>query len=60
VRCLIESPPAPGLLEDLLARAEETAAVWGDAVSAATRERVVRKVGRRLSAAGLIESRAAA
>jgi ribonucleoside-diphosphate reductase beta chain len=60
VRCLIESPPAPGLLEDLLARAEETAAVWGDAVSAATRERVVRKVGRRLSSAGLIERRAAA
>jgi len=60
VRCLIESPPAPGVLEDLLAGAEESAAAWGDAVPAATRERVVRKVGRRLSAAGLIERRAAA
>jgi ribonucleoside-diphosphate reductase beta chain len=60
VRCLIESPPAPGVLEDVLAGAEESAAAWGDAVPAATRERVVRKVGRRLSAAGLIERRAAA
>ena len=60
VRCLIESPPAPGVLEDLLAGAEESAAAWGDAAPAATRERVVRKCGRRLSAAGLIERRAAA
>ncbi|HYY22734.1 MAG TPA: hypothetical protein VE780_12730 [Thermoleophilaceae bacterium] len=60
VRCLIEAPPSPDLLYDLLARAEDAAAVWGDAVPEATRERTVRKCLRRLSAAGLIEARAAA
>jgi ribonucleoside-diphosphate reductase beta chain len=60
LRCLIEAQPSPQLLVDLLARAQDAAAAWGDAVPAATRERVARMCARRLSVAGLIERRAAA
>jgi ribonucleoside-diphosphate reductase beta chain len=60
LRCLIEAQPSPELLVDLLARAEDAAAAWGDAVRPATREAVARACARRLSVAGLIERRAAA
>jgi ribonucleoside-diphosphate reductase beta chain len=60
LRCLIEAQPSQDLLDDLLARAEEAAAAWGDAIPAATRERVAHKCAHRLSAAGLIEHPAAA
>ena len=60
LRCLIESEPSPELLDDLLARAEEAAEAWGDAVPLATRERVAHSCAHRLSVAGLIEGRAAA
>jgi ribonucleoside-diphosphate reductase beta chain len=60
LRCLIESQPSADVLVDLLERAEEAAAAWGDAVPAATRERSARKVAHRLHVAGLIKSRAAA
>ena len=60
LRCLIEAQPSPDLLNDLLARAEEAAAAWGDAVPPATRERVACKCARRLSVAGLISAHAAA
>jgi ribonucleoside-diphosphate reductase beta chain len=60
LRCLIEAQPSRDLLEDLLVRAEEAAAAWGDAVRPATRERVARMCAHRLSVAGLIEARAAA
>jgi ribonucleoside-diphosphate reductase beta chain len=60
LRCLIETQPSPDLLDDLLARAADAAAAWGDAVPAATRERAARICARRLSVAGLIGSRAAA
>jgi rubredoxin len=60
LRCLIEAQPSPALLDDLLARAEDAAAAWGDAVPAATRERIARMCARRLSVAGLIERPAAA
>jgi ribonucleoside-diphosphate reductase beta chain len=60
LRCLIESEPSPELLDDLLARAEQAAAAWGDAVPAATREHVADMCHHRLSAAGLIEPRVAA
>jgi ribonucleoside-diphosphate reductase beta chain len=60
LRCLIESQPPRDLLDDLLARAEEAAAAWGDAVPPATRERVAHMCAHRLSAAGLIERRVAA
>ena len=60
LRCLIETQPSADILDDLLERAEEAAAAWGDAVPAATRERSARKVAHRLQAAGLIKSRTAA
>ena len=60
LRCLIETQPSAELLDDLLERAEEAAAAWGDAVPAATREHSARKVAHRLHVAGLIETPAAA
>jgi ribonucleoside-diphosphate reductase beta chain len=60
LRCLIEAQPSPDLLDDLLARAEEAAAAWGDAVPAATRERAAHKCARRLSVVHLIDAHAAA
>ena len=60
VRCLIESEPSRELLDDLVARAEEAACAWGDAVPAATRERAAHTCARRLSAVHLIHTRAAA
>jgi ribonucleoside-diphosphate reductase beta chain len=60
LRCLVECRPSPELLVDLLARAEDAAAAWGDAVPPATREHVARSCARRLSVAGLIGRRTAA
>jgi ribonucleoside-diphosphate reductase beta chain len=58
LRCLIESQPSPDLLDELLARAEEAAEVWGDAVPAATREAAAHKCERRLSVVHLIDPHA--
>ena len=55
LRCLVETQPSADVLDDLLERAAEAAAAWGDAVPAATRERSARKVAHRLHAAGLIK-----
>jgi ribonucleoside-diphosphate reductase beta chain len=55
LRCLIEAKPSRELLDELLARAEQAAAAWGDAVPAATGERVAEMCHHRLSAVGLIE-----
>ena len=60
LRCLVETQPSAELLAGLLERAEAAAAVWGDAVPVATREKSARKVGHRLHAAGLIRTPAAA
>jgi ribonucleoside-diphosphate reductase beta chain len=60
LRCLIESAPSQDLLDDLLARADQAAEAWGDAVPAASREQTAHKVIHRLHVAGLIETRAAA
>jgi ribonucleoside-diphosphate reductase beta chain len=60
LRCLIETQPSADVLADLLSRAEEAAAAWGDAVPAAMREASAHKVAHRLHVAGLIETRAAA
>src|SRR5687767_6718072 len=60
LRCLIESQPSLDLFDTLLAQAEEAAEAWGDAVPAATRERVAHSCAHRLAAAGLIERRVAA
>ncbi len=60
LRCLIETQPSREQLEDLLARAEEAAEVWGDAVPAAMRRDCAQKVAHRLHVAGLIGTPAAA
>jgi ribonucleoside-diphosphate reductase beta chain len=60
LRCLKETQPSAALLDELLTRAEEAAAAWGDAVPAETRARSAHKVGHRLHAAGLIKWQAAA
>ena len=60
LRCLIESQPSRELLDDLLARAEEAASVWGDAVTDATREYIADMCHHRLAAVGLIEPHVAA
>jgi ribonucleoside-diphosphate reductase beta chain len=60
LRCLIETQPSRAVLNDLLHRADEAAAAWGDAVPAATREESAHEFAHRLHVAGLIEARAAA
>ena len=60
LRCLVETQPSAAVLGDLLARADEAAAAWGDAVPAATRAESAEKVAHRLHVAGLIKTRAAA
>jgi ribonucleoside-diphosphate reductase beta chain len=60
LRCLIETQPPRELLEDMLARAEEAAEAWGDAVPAAMRRECAQHVAHRLHVSGLIETPAAA
>jgi len=60
LRILIETNPSQQLLDDLLARAEHAAEVWGDAVPAAMRRECAQKVARRLHVARLTEAHAAA
>jgi ribonucleoside-diphosphate reductase beta chain len=60
LRCLKETQPSEALVTDLLARAEDVAAAWGDAVPPETRERSAGMCARRLGAAGLVECRTAA
>ncbi|MBV9417012.1 MAG: hypothetical protein JO363_18655 [Solirubrobacterales bacterium] len=60
VRCLTAAAESEVLLEDVLARATDAAAAWGDAVPAATREFAVTLCRRRLSIAGMAETLPAA
>jgi ribonucleoside-diphosphate reductase beta chain len=60
LRCLVETQPSADILDDLLERAVEAAAAWGDAVPVATRERSAHKVAHRLHVAGLTEYQPAA
>jgi ribonucleoside-diphosphate reductase beta chain len=59
LRCLIESQPSQGLIDDLVARAGAAAAAWGDAVPAAIRERSAHTCAHRLHVSGFTETRAA-
>ncbi len=59
LRCLIEDGSADSV-SNVLDRADEAAAAWGDAVPAATRQEAVEMCRRRLSIASLIEARTAA
>ena len=56
----MESGPPQISLDDLLARAEDAASVWGDAVPDATRERSADMCAQRLAVVGLIEPHVAA
>ncbi len=56
VRCLTAAKDPDRLVGDLLTRATEAAAAWGDAVPAATREFAVELCRRRLSVAGLADA----
>jgi ribonucleoside-diphosphate reductase beta chain len=60
LRCLIETEPSAEHLDDLLRRSAAAAAVWGDAVPAATREQSARKVAHRLHVAQLTDAPAVA
>jgi ribonucleoside-diphosphate reductase beta chain len=60
VRCLTEAADPEIVLDDVLARATDAAAAWGDAVPAATREFAVTLCRRRLLIAGLGEALPAA
>jgi ribonucleoside-diphosphate reductase beta chain len=60
VRCLIELQPSRDLLDELLARAEEAAAAWGDVLPDKTREYIADACHHRLAAAGLVEPHTAA
>ena len=60
LRCLVETNPSADLIEGLLAGARDASEAWGDAVPAHTRDEVARSCARRLSVAGLMETRAAA
>lgn len=57
VRCLMESADPDTLLEDVLTRATDAAAAWGDAVPVISRERAVDLCRRRLTMAGLRDVR---
>jgi ribonucleoside-diphosphate reductase beta chain len=60
LRCLVEAQPSADVLAELVDRAEEAAAAWGDAVPAALREEAPHKVAHRLHVAGLIKTPAVA
>jgi ribonucleoside-diphosphate reductase beta chain len=60
LRCLIEAEPSRDVIDDVLARAEDAAGAWGDAVPDAVRERIAPMARRRLSVAHLLDARAAA
>jgi ribonucleoside-diphosphate reductase beta chain len=60
LRCFIETQPSQALIDELVVRAKAAAAVWGDAVPAATRERSAGMVAHRLHVSGLRETPAPA
>jgi ribonucleoside-diphosphate reductase beta chain len=60
LRCLIESEPSQGLIDDQVAAAGAAAAAWGEAVPAAIRERSAGSCAHRLHVSGFRETRAPA
>ena len=49
LRCLIDKQPSPELLDAIMARAEEAAAAWGDALPDKIRDMIVPMARRRLA-----------
>ncbi|MFL5859831.1 MAG: ribonucleotide-diphosphate reductase subunit beta [Solirubrobacteraceae bacterium] len=60
LRCLTEAKPSPDQIHEILARAEEAAVAWGDAVPPAAREHALSMCAHRLAVAGLTPRRVAA
>ena len=60
LRCLVEAQPSRDSLDELLARADEAAAAWGDVLPDETREYIADACHHRLVAVGLIEPHGAA
>ena len=60
LRCLIDAQPAPELIDEVLASAEDAAGAWGDAVSKEIQEAIVPMCHRRLAIAKLLDPREAA
>jgi ribonucleoside-diphosphate reductase beta chain len=60
LRCLIDAQPAPEIVDDMLAMAEDAAGAWGDAVPSEIREAVLPMCRRRLAIAKLLDPREAA
>jgi ribonucleoside-diphosphate reductase beta chain len=60
LRCLIDAQPAPELIDNVLAMAEDASGAWGDAVPTEILETVVPMCRRRLSIAKLLDQREAA
>ena len=49
LRCLIDRKPSPDLIDGIMARAEESAEAWGDALPDHIREAIVPMARRRLA-----------
>jgi ribonucleoside-diphosphate reductase beta chain len=60
LRVFIETQPSQALVDELVLRAKAAAAVWGDVIPAATRERSAGMVAHRLHVSGLRETPAPA
>src|SRR3954452_2639306 len=61
LRCLIDAQPSPELVDGILARGEESAAAWGDALPANIRDMIVPMARRRMAiVAKHLDTRAAA
>jgi ribonucleoside-diphosphate reductase beta chain len=60
LRCLIDRKPSPELLEEIMGRADECAAAWGDVLPEHIRESIVPMARRRLAYVSKQLERAAA
>jgi ribonucleoside-diphosphate reductase beta chain len=60
LRLLIDARPSREVVDEVLARAEEAAEAWGDAVPSEIRESIAPTCRRRLKVARLLDARAAA
>jgi ribonucleoside-diphosphate reductase beta chain len=60
LRLLIDARPSREVVDEVLARADEAAEAWGDAVPSEIRESIAPTFRRRLKVARLLDTRAAA
>jgi ribonucleoside-diphosphate reductase beta chain len=60
VRILIDTRPSQDIVEEIVSRCEEATAAWGDALPSEIRDSIAPRCRRRLAAAKLLDTRAAA